>query len=45
LAVLPNAREYIGSRITGAKSTQQIVADATVDAMGVTIPIQQIINL
>lgn len=43
--VLPNFLEYIIGRLKGEKSTQQIIADATLDAMGLTIPIQKVIAL
>lgn len=45
LPVLPNALQYILSRISGSKSTQSIIADCTLDSMGITIPIQKTIAL
>lgn len=43
--IIPNFLEYIIGRLKGEKSTQKIIADATLDAMGLTIPIQKVINL
>lgn len=42
---IPDFIGYIINRLRGAKSTQQVLADISLDAMGLTIPSQEVINL
>ncbi|GEM_PF-4828758 len=43
--VLPNFFQYIAAKAKGVKGTQTIVADVTLDSLGLTIPMQTIIKL
>lgn len=43
--IIPDFAGYIVGRLRGSKSTQQIIADVSVDALGLTIPTRQVINL
>lgn len=43
--VIPNFVQYIIGRLRGEKSTQQAIADVTLESMGLTLSAQQIINL
>lgn len=43
--VIPNFIQYILGRITGTKSTQQVVIDVLLDSSGITIPIKKVVNL
>lgn len=45
LPVLPNFVGYVIDRLRGEKSTQQAIADITVDSMGITIPLTETIAL
>ncbi len=45
ISILPNFITYAISRLRGAKSTQQVIADIKMDSMGLTIPMQTKINL
>lgn len=45
LPVLPNFVGYVISRLRGAKSTQQAIADISVDSMGITIPLTEVIAI
>lgn len=46
IGVMPNAINYVFDRINGdKKATQHIVADVTLDSLGITIPIQKTIAL
>ena len=44
-AIASGIFQYISSRINGEKSTQKVVVDTTIDAMGLTFSTQEIINL
>ena len=44
-ALIPNFLQYIIDRLRGEKATQQVIVDATLDTMGLTIPVQKIVNL
>jgi hypothetical protein len=41
LPVLPNFLTYVIGRLRGGKSTQEVIADISVDSMGLTIPITE----
>ena len=43
--VIPNFIQYIIGRLRGDKSTQSAIADVTLEAMGLTISTQKVINL
>lgn len=43
--LIPDFLQYIIGRLKGEKATKQIIVNATLDAMGLTIPIQKIVNL
>lgn len=43
--ILPNFVNYVIDRLRGEKSSQQIIADISLQSMGLTIPLQQIINI
>lgn len=43
--VIPNLIQYVLSRVSGTKSTQQVVIDVLLDSSGITFPIQKIVNL
>jgi hypothetical protein len=43
--IIPNFIGYIINRLRGAKSTQQVLADISLDSMGLTIPSQEVINI
>jgi hypothetical protein len=45
LPVLPNFVSYVIDRLRGAKSSQQAIADISVDSMGITIPLTETIAL
>ena len=45
VGILPNFIGYIIDRLRGGKSTQQVIADISLDSMGLTIPSQEVINI
>ncbi|MCE9537715.1 MAG: hypothetical protein K8R85_00635 [Bacteroidetes bacterium] len=42
---LPNFVAYIISRLKGIKATQKVLVNATIDSMGITIPIDKVMEI